>query len=275
MQIFIPVADLDKTMEVLDYKRLGKQRIEARQIINIILERTVNGKKRVGWKNHPCSLMWGPYIEFLKVYYNKCIEEWKRRGYKNTMELEPVDESKVIIPSWWGDEEVHSCHRGNLLRKDKEFYEKLGWTDPIKDGYLWVHDGKRYFKPSALSVPKKPRVKKTEEEKAAARKRPRKVKTEEEELAALQKQALRFLIEMDREDQARIKSEESSTATTSLPPSSSSLDNDDYVRPVLTLADSTGLIADVVDKFTLSSSPSSTPMSRRRKRQALTSSRGN
>lgn len=31
------------------------------------------------------------------------------------MEL-AVDQAKVVYPSWWGDEELHSSHRGNLIR---------------------------------------------------------------------------------------------------------------------------------------------------------------
>lgn len=73
--------------------------------------------------------MWTPYTELLKLYFNKVVEEWIARGYVNNMKLEEVDESKIVFPPWWGDEELHSSHRANLLRKDPEYYEKFEWTD--------------------------------------------------------------------------------------------------------------------------------------------------
>ena len=36
MQIFLPYKSFKKSAEVLDYQRLGKQRVEALQSINII-----------------------------------------------------------------------------------------------------------------------------------------------------------------------------------------------------------------------------------------------
>ena len=44
MQTFLPYPDFVKSALVLDYRRLGKQRVEARQILDII----VNDKKALG-----------------------------------------------------------------------------------------------------------------------------------------------------------------------------------------------------------------------------------
>ena len=58
----------------LDSRRLGKQRVEAFQII-----KALEGKTK-GWKNHPATKAWEGHIEALKDYYNIMINEWISRG---------------------------------------------------------------------------------------------------------------------------------------------------------------------------------------------------
>jgi hypothetical protein len=98
--------------------------------------------------------------EFLKMYYNEIVKEWMRRGYKNTMPLEDVSE-KIETPSWWGDEELHSTHRANLLRKDPKYYGQFGWKDTPRVGYLWIVDGMRRL---TGTLPTKKQTKKTSKE---------------------------------------------------------------------------------------------------------------
>ncbi len=57
MQIFIPLADLEKIFQILDRQRLGKQRVECKQILDIILGRAT----KKGWAHHPAVKMWSPY----------------------------------------------------------------------------------------------------------------------------------------------------------------------------------------------------------------------
>jgi len=61
MQTFLPYPDFIDSVKALDYRRLGKQRVEARQILNILLENRKNG----GWVNHPCTKMWRGYHDAL------------------------------------------------------------------------------------------------------------------------------------------------------------------------------------------------------------------
>jgi hypothetical protein len=117
MQTFLPYPDMRKSMSVLDYRRLGKQRVEALQIHN-----TLTGKS-VGWRNHPAVLMWKDYEDALAVYMNTAIQEWVGRGYKNTMKQMIVPSYK--LPYWFGDEKLHTSHQSNLLRKDPIHYGKL------------------------------------------------------------------------------------------------------------------------------------------------------
>ena len=131
MQTFLPYADFSLSASVLDYRRLGKQRVEALQIYNALVDNpTLQGNKYKGWLNHPAVLMWKGYEEALLLYKNKMIEEWKDvRKYNNTMEIVEVSDS-IKMPPWVGDERVHVSHRSNLLRKDFEFYSKYGWREP-------------------------------------------------------------------------------------------------------------------------------------------------
>ena len=131
MQTFLPYKDFDRTFSVLDYKRLGKQRVEAKQIIDIL-----EGKaKSNAWKNHPAVRMWKGYVSALKLYYNRCIWEWVKRGYKNNMPILDII-GRIEFPYWLGDEKFHRSHRSNLLRKDKEYYSKyFKERDDLE--YIW------------------------------------------------------------------------------------------------------------------------------------------
>lgn len=136
MQTFLPYPEFDKSAQVLDYKRLGKQRLEAMQLINSIIKLQLNPDVKVGWHNHPARKMWIGYLDGLKLYCNKMIEEWKRRGYNNTMSYYTLPCS-FDLPPWIGDEKVHSSHRANLLRKDLNFYSQFGWVESAEIPYYW------------------------------------------------------------------------------------------------------------------------------------------
>jgi hypothetical protein len=45
-----------------------------------------------------------------------------------------------------GNEEFHSSHRANLLRKDFECYTKQGWTDNPDDPYVWMDGNGLWYK---------------------------------------------------------------------------------------------------------------------------------
>lgn len=132
MQTFLPYADFKKSVEVLDYRRLGKQRVETFQVLNILLDRT----ETKGWRNHPVTRMWRGFEEALKLYQNYTITEWISRGYKNNMSLEIVDMDNLVFPFWLGHGGVHQSHRSNLLRKDYEYYSQF-FDDPDDLEYVW------------------------------------------------------------------------------------------------------------------------------------------
>lgn len=135
MQTFLVDNDLEfvTTMRCLDNKRLGKQRVEALQILNAL-----QGRSR-GWVSHPAVVMWRGYEEYLSYYHDRCIEEWKLRGFKNTMPYKTLGqlESYVAIPHWWDDQRTFASHRSNLLRKDYTHYSQFNWKESDDLPYHW------------------------------------------------------------------------------------------------------------------------------------------
>ena len=132
MQTFLPFANFKKSVETLDYRRLGKQRVETFQVLNILLDRTDSK----GWRNHPVTRMWTGFEEALKLYQNFTISEWISRGYKNNMSFEIVDMDNVVMPFWFGRDDIHRSHRSNLLRKDFNYYSQF-FDEPANLEYVW------------------------------------------------------------------------------------------------------------------------------------------
>lgn len=133
MQTFLPHSDFAASANCLDNKRLGKQRVEAYQIL-----RTLYGVSR-GWENHPAVRMWRGYEVALGLYMNACIEEWVKRGFNNNMLFIPSI-APCIMPPWFGNAEFHASHRSNLLRKDPKWYSQFGWLEPADLPYVWPVD---------------------------------------------------------------------------------------------------------------------------------------
>ena len=129
MQTFLPYPDFKKSLQALDYRRLGKQRVEAYQIIRAI-------KYGSGWQHHPAVTMWRGHINALKLYYNLSLDEWVGRGYRNNMRKMTI-RGKIAYPQWFGRKNFHAAHRSNLLRKDLHFYGQYNWSEPPDLPYLW------------------------------------------------------------------------------------------------------------------------------------------
>lgn len=148
MQTFLPDPDFAATARLLDSRRLGKQRVEAMQILRA-LTRDV-----YGWKNHPAVLMWGGYEESLVAYALAMCEEWRRRGHNDTVATTIVEDFRLAfgvgeirtqaelaaagrLPAWLDDEGVNRSHQSSLLRKDPEHYGPLFPGVPDDLPYVW------------------------------------------------------------------------------------------------------------------------------------------
>jgi hypothetical protein len=147
MQTFLPYEDFARSAEVLDRRRLGKQRVEVIQIVRAL---TVPG---YAWKSHPATLMWEGYEEALGSYGLAMVEAWRQRGFDDTCEATivadlaaagvPAPRSQAelsaagALPPWLGDEAVHRSHRSALIRKDPDRYGLLFPGVPDDLPYVW------------------------------------------------------------------------------------------------------------------------------------------
>lgn len=134
MQTFLPYPSYERSAACLDRQRLGKQRLEALQILN-----TLRGRSK-GWRNHPAVLMWQGHEGALSLYCLAMCEEWRRRGYVDNiarrvrrMKFDPASYTK---PKWITRRFCES-HRSNLLRKDAAHYGQFDWRVPHDLPYLW------------------------------------------------------------------------------------------------------------------------------------------
>jgi hypothetical protein len=131
MQTFLPDPDFEKCATILDYRRLGKQRVESMQILNALK----NPQNR--WHNHVVVRMWQGWEDCLKYYTNCIIHEWVSRGFDNDMLFYEVP-IKIFFPPWLGDERLHKSHKCNLMRKLPDYYKKFNWTDiDVSAPYWW------------------------------------------------------------------------------------------------------------------------------------------
>lgn len=140
MQTFLPDPDFQKSARALDSLRLGKQRPETLQILNAL------SNPNYGWQNHPAVQMWRGAEAFLIQYGFAICEEWKRRGYNDTVEERlhvmligrrlTYGSERDKRPWWLGDPRLHISHQSNLLRKAPWAYAHL-WPDVPRDLEYW------------------------------------------------------------------------------------------------------------------------------------------
>ena len=134
MQTFLPYPDFAESARVLDDVRLGKQRVEAYQIV-----RTLRGVTK-GWRHHPAVKMWRGHENALVDYGLAMCAEWTSRGRADTVAANLVayrNGNAEDRPRWLGDPAFHASHRSNLLRKDPAWYGQFGWDEPDDLDYVW------------------------------------------------------------------------------------------------------------------------------------------
>ncbi len=141
MQTFLPYTDFRLCAVALDNRRLGKQRVEAYQILKIITGKSINS----GWRNHPAVLMWDGYAPALYFYMREMCWEWVNRNYVDNLvrrcEVEFTDVPLVVgskhMPHWLGETRLHSSHRAALLYKNYDHYKVNLWTETPDLNYWW------------------------------------------------------------------------------------------------------------------------------------------
>ena len=132
------VGDFEFTAKTLDSRRKLKQAVECIQIINIIADDSVV-KSNKGFKNHPAVLMWKPYLNALKLYYNIFIKELKKNKVNliKMQEYEIID--KIEMPWFITFEPLINSHKARLYQKDPFYYkDKFSFPEEyLTFGYIW------------------------------------------------------------------------------------------------------------------------------------------
>ncbi|MGW0561850.1 MSMEG_6728 family protein [Streptomyces sp. NPDC003016] len=148
MQTFLPFSDFSASAAVLDARRLGKQRVEALQVLRGL---TVPG---YGWARHPAVRMWAGYEEALVRYGLEICRLWTARGHRDTCAATMVADFAAHrpgtavrlqvrlaedgdLPPWLGDPDFHRSHQSALVRKDPDFYEARFPGVPGDLPYVW------------------------------------------------------------------------------------------------------------------------------------------
>ncbi len=147
MQTFLPYADFERSARSLDARRLGKQRVEALQVVRGL---TVPG---YGWRHHPAVKMWAGRLEALGRYALTCCEVWTETGRADTCATTLVTDlgaagvtsvrsqadlaAAGALPSWLGDPDFHRSHQSALVRKDPDFYGRQFPDVPVDLPYVW------------------------------------------------------------------------------------------------------------------------------------------
>lgn len=141
MQTFLPFPDFRQSAAVLDRARLGKQRVEALQVLRALVI------PEYGWQSHPAVQMWMGYVPAMTMYGLAMVDEWTARSGEDTtrekiMEFapqaaHPAYAAKIPMPPWLGNPELHLSHRSKLIAKDPQFYTPLfPGTEPDLE-YFW------------------------------------------------------------------------------------------------------------------------------------------
>jgi len=140
MHTHVPFIGFCASVRSLDDKRLNRQILECKQILNVL-----NGSAD-GYRNHPAVLMWQGHERALCLYAMGACMEWRiGRKFKTHMGEDFHAMDAVLKeqgqtagkPPWAGDLNVCRSHRSNLIRRDPEFYGELWPNTPEAMPYLW------------------------------------------------------------------------------------------------------------------------------------------
>lgn len=149
MQTFLPFPSFAASAEALDVRRLGKQRVEAVQVLRGLI---VPG---YGWRRHPAVRMWSGYEEALVRYGLEVCGAWTAEGRADTCAdtlvrdfgdwrpggPPPRTQEQLAaagdLPPWLGRADFHRSHRSALLRKDPAYYGERFPDVPDDLPYVW------------------------------------------------------------------------------------------------------------------------------------------
>ena len=142
MQVFIVGSPLETAM-ALDNRRLNKQIIECKQILDAL-----NGAK--AWSNHPCVLQYRGHEDWL-LHYQWCLESYYRGVTNGTLDLEYYDardESRVCeaYKPMFHTQEYFDQMKRRLFEKDEEHYKQWSHLGTSDINWYWSQKDNKFIK---------------------------------------------------------------------------------------------------------------------------------
>lgn len=158
MQTFLTSTDPDpqtaivQTFEMLDQQRLGKQRVEAYQILLSYEEQTKKQPlKYQGWNGLPAVRMWAGHLPALCVYGIINCMVWRRHGHSDSLLAEFQKRRRVYLandpdavqwPWWFGHCSMVRTHQTKLYHKNSpkwvDYHQRTAPKHHVmKLPYLW------------------------------------------------------------------------------------------------------------------------------------------
>ena len=115
MNTFIPLTNFNDIAELLDDRRLNRQRSDLTALLKELA-------KEPDEDDHPLVKMWRGHERFLIRYGSAICFEFQARG-NNGQTLEKILEYRNVFgdetdcePEWWGRDDVHDLHKSYLVR---------------------------------------------------------------------------------------------------------------------------------------------------------------
>ena len=124
MNVFIIGSPLE-TAEALDPRRLHKQIVECKQILNAI-----DGAK--GWKNHPCTLQYKEHRSWLS-WYRTCLERVRDKEPTAFDWSELADKRRPPFHT----EEFFNQMKRRLYTKDPVHYAQWVHLGTSEENWYW------------------------------------------------------------------------------------------------------------------------------------------
>ena len=135
MQIFV-VGSILETCQALDKRRLWKQILEARQIIDVL-----TGKSQA-WKTHPIVKMYKNDLEWLLLYLAVFEEYW--RGDLEAAEI-ISNRAEEIKPTFLYDNSYLENMKKRLFTKDNSFYSQWASLGESYVNMYFVEGNWKYY----------------------------------------------------------------------------------------------------------------------------------
>lgn len=141
MQVFI-IGSVLETAQSLDKRRLNKQIIECKQILDALYG---TGK---GWFNHPIVKMYKGYEKWLCAY-KWCLEEYQRKDSDFLMLMHYNNFCEDNKPPFLIEEYFNQMKR-RLYTKDNNFYKQWEELGESEINWYFVDNEWKYYRNGKL-----------------------------------------------------------------------------------------------------------------------------